>query len=87
MGRPQPNGVRGRFSPASRGSVFTRRRQGRSRRRAGDLSACEPALEHAEQVRGMGRESQTGGWLRFDGTRLPRATRHLLHPAWQAGSG
>ncbi|MFD7161056.1 helix-turn-helix domain-containing protein [Kribbella sp. NPDC059898] len=46
----------------------------------GDLSACERALEHAEQVRRLGRESQTGGWLRFDGSRLPeqRGTCYTL---------
>ena len=36
----------------------------------GDLTACERALEQAEQVGGLGGESQTGGWLRFDGSRL-----------------
>ncbi|MET9317246.1 helix-turn-helix transcriptional regulator [Kribbella sp. NPDC003505] len=46
----------------------------------GDLSACERALERAEQVRGLGRDSQTGGWLRFDGSRLPeqRGTCYTL---------
>ncbi len=46
----------------------------------GDLSACERALEESEQVRGLGRESQTGGWLRFDGSRLPeqRGTCYTL---------
>lgn len=36
----------------------------------GDLADCERALEQAEQVRGLGGQSQTGGWLRFDGSRL-----------------
>jgi transcriptional regulator with XRE-family HTH domain len=36
----------------------------------GDLTACERALEHAQEVQGLSEESQTGGWLRFDGSRL-----------------
>ncbi|MFF2021299.1 helix-turn-helix transcriptional regulator [Streptomyces sp. NPDC058171] len=36
----------------------------------GDLSACERALERAEQVKELPAGSSNGGWLRFDGTRL-----------------
>ncbi|MFJ8232697.1 helix-turn-helix transcriptional regulator [Streptomyces sp. NPDC094448] len=36
----------------------------------GDLSACERAMERAEQVKELPAESTNGGWLRFDGTRL-----------------
>ncbi|MBB5937323.1 helix-turn-helix transcriptional regulator [Streptomyces zagrosensis] len=36
----------------------------------GDLTACERALDNAEQVRELTTDSTNGGWLRFDGTRL-----------------
>lgn len=35
-----------------------------------NLSACERALDEAEQVRHLTEDSNNGGWLRFDGTRL-----------------
>jgi hypothetical protein len=46
----------------------------------GDLAACERALGLAEQVHALGAEGQTGGWLRFDGSRLPeqRGTCYTL---------
>ncbi|SDF93534.1 Helix-turn-helix [Lentzea fradiae] len=52
----------------------------------GDLSSCQRALDKAEEVRGLAGALQNGGWLRFDGSRLPeqRGTcyatlgRHLL---------
>ncbi|MEU9401409.1 helix-turn-helix domain-containing protein [Streptomyces sp. NPDC048242] len=36
----------------------------------GDLSACERALDQAEEVRGLSPGAGNGGWLRFDGSRL-----------------
>ncbi|MBT2479812.1 transcriptional regulator [Streptomyces sp. ISL-94] len=36
----------------------------------GDLTACERALDRAERVRDLSGESNNGGWLRFDGSRL-----------------
>ncbi len=36
----------------------------------GDLHACEQALENSGQVTGMSGRIHTGGWLRFDGSRL-----------------
>ncbi|MEU9054760.1 helix-turn-helix transcriptional regulator [Streptomyces sp. NPDC048384] len=36
----------------------------------GDDSACERALDEAEQVQHLADGSNNGGWLRFDGTRL-----------------
>ncbi|MFI5709760.1 hypothetical protein [Kribbella sp. NPDC051620] len=46
----------------------------------GDLTGCERALDQAEHVRVLGANSQTGGWLRFDGSRLPeqRGTCYTL---------
>lgn len=37
----------------------------------GDLTACEHALERAEGVHELTGEVHNGGWLRFDGSRLP----------------
>lgn len=37
----------------------------------GDLRACQQALDHAEQVRALTGPIHNGGWLRFDGSRLP----------------
>ncbi|MCG0288178.1 helix-turn-helix transcriptional regulator [Streptomyces sp. PSAA01] len=36
----------------------------------GDLTACERALDKAEQVEDLTGPAQNGGWLRFDGSRL-----------------
>ncbi|MGH3222563.1 MAG: helix-turn-helix domain-containing protein [Streptosporangiaceae bacterium] len=36
----------------------------------GDMSACQAALDAAEQVRALQGELHNGGWLRFDGSRL-----------------
>ncbi|WP_251022565.1 hypothetical protein [Streptomyces sp. ISL-10] len=36
----------------------------------GDIDACTRALDEAEKVRSLGG-SHSGGWLRFDGSRLP----------------
>ncbi|WP_263168161.1 helix-turn-helix transcriptional regulator [Streptomyces sp. SCSIO ZS0520] len=36
----------------------------------GDLTACERALDEAEQVRDIASSGNNGGWLRFDGSRL-----------------
>ncbi|KJK50078.1 DNA-binding protein [Streptomyces sp. NRRL F-4428] len=36
----------------------------------GDLTACERALDQAEEVTHLTMNGTTGGWLRFDGTRL-----------------
>ncbi len=36
----------------------------------GDLAACQKALDAAEEVHGV-RGGRNGGWLRFDGERLP----------------
>ncbi|MEU7584454.1 helix-turn-helix transcriptional regulator [Streptomyces sp. NPDC041068] len=36
----------------------------------GDLSACNRALDRAEEVHTLGGPLQNGGWLRFDGSRL-----------------
>lgn len=36
----------------------------------GDLTACERALDRAEEVRGLPPGGANGGWLRFGGTRL-----------------
>lgn len=37
----------------------------------GQLSACQKALDAAEQVENVGAPPHTAGWLRFDGSRLP----------------
>lgn len=37
----------------------------------GDLTACQQALDQADEVRALTGSSQNGGWLRFDGSRLP----------------
>jgi tetratricopeptide (TPR) repeat protein len=37
----------------------------------GDFDGCQRALDSAEQVRGMAGPVHNGGWLRFDGGRLP----------------
>ncbi|MBG6137276.1 transcriptional regulator [Longispora fulva] len=37
----------------------------------GDLKACQRALDDAEQVHQLTGHVHTGGWLRFDGSRLP----------------
>jgi tetratricopeptide (TPR) repeat protein len=36
----------------------------------GDLTACQRALDRAEQVHDLSRPASNGGWLRFDGSRL-----------------
>lgn len=36
----------------------------------GDLSACQRAMDVAEEVNRLDGEVQNGGWLRFDGSRL-----------------
>ncbi|MFF5130100.1 helix-turn-helix domain-containing protein [Streptomyces syringium] len=36
----------------------------------GDFVKCERALDEAEKVRDLDENSQNGGWLRFDGSRL-----------------
>ncbi|MFE9117047.1 multiprotein-bridging factor 1 family protein [Streptomyces sp. NPDC007172] len=36
----------------------------------GDLTACRRALDQAEDVHGLNGPVRTGGWLRFDGSRL-----------------
>ncbi|MGH3972437.1 MAG: helix-turn-helix domain-containing protein, partial [Pseudonocardiaceae bacterium] len=36
----------------------------------GKLSACQRALDAAEQVRELSGDASNGGWLRFDGSRL-----------------
>ncbi|MEU9332311.1 helix-turn-helix transcriptional regulator [Streptomyces sp. NPDC048290] len=45
----------------------------------GDLSACERALDAAEDVARLPAGSTNGGWLRFDGSRLAeeRGSRYL----------
>jgi transcriptional regulator with XRE-family HTH domain len=37
----------------------------------GDLNACQRALDHADEVHALTGPYQNGGWLRFDGSRLP----------------
>ncbi|MFY9806727.1 MAG: hypothetical protein WAK86_05610, partial [Pseudonocardiaceae bacterium] len=37
----------------------------------GDLDACQRALKQAEQVHQLEGQIHNGGWLRFDGSRLP----------------
>ncbi|MFE4537709.1 transcriptional regulator [Streptomyces scopuliridis] len=37
----------------------------------GDVDACTRALDEAEEVHSLGNRSHNGGWLRFDGSRLP----------------
>jgi hypothetical protein len=37
----------------------------------GDLDACRRALDSAEQVAALTGTIHNGGWLRFDGSRLP----------------
>ncbi|MFF8785395.1 transcriptional regulator [Streptomyces sp. NPDC015125] len=37
----------------------------------GDFDACTRALDEAEKVHFLGGRSHNGGWLRFDGSRLP----------------
>ncbi|MFB6726267.1 helix-turn-helix transcriptional regulator [Kribbella sp. NPDC056345] len=37
----------------------------------GDLTACERALDQANEVHALSGSYQNGGWLRFDGSRLP----------------
>ncbi|WP_253870394.1 hypothetical protein [Promicromonospora umidemergens] len=36
-----------------------------------DLNACRHALDHAQEVAGLTSTIHNGGWLRFDGSRLP----------------
>ncbi len=36
----------------------------------GDLTACERALDEAEEVQNLATPAHNGGWLRFDGSRL-----------------
>ncbi|MGQ0774798.1 MAG: hypothetical protein ACT4NY_10335 [Pseudonocardiales bacterium] len=36
----------------------------------GELDACQRALDTAEEVHQLTRQVHTGGWLRFDGSRL-----------------
>ena len=36
----------------------------------GELAACQRALEAAEQVRELSNDASSGGWLRFDDSRL-----------------
>jgi transcriptional regulator with XRE-family HTH domain len=36
----------------------------------GDLTLCQRALDHAQQVQNLGGQIHNGGWLRFDGSRL-----------------
>lgn len=45
----------------------------------GDLSACEQQLDTANEVRSLSGVVHNGGWLRFDGSRLPeeRGTCYL----------
>ncbi|MGW0910959.1 helix-turn-helix transcriptional regulator [Streptomyces sp. NPDC002784] len=45
----------------------------------GNLSACERALDEAERVTDLNGPFHTGGWLRFDGSRLAeeRGARYL----------
>ncbi|WP_199240313.1 MULTISPECIES: hypothetical protein [Kribbella] len=37
----------------------------------GELTACQRALDQADEVHALTGTSQNGGWLRFDGSRLP----------------
>jgi tetratricopeptide (TPR) repeat protein len=37
----------------------------------GDMAGCQRALDGAEEVRGLSGTVHNGGWLRFDGLRLP----------------
>lgn len=37
----------------------------------GDLDACRRALDHAQEVAGLTGTIHNGGWLRFDGSRIP----------------
>ncbi|WP_405391190.1 transcriptional regulator [Streptomyces sp. NBC_01102] len=37
----------------------------------GDIDACARALDEAEKVHSLDDHSHNGGWLRFDGSRLP----------------
>ncbi|MEU6781535.1 transcriptional regulator [Nonomuraea angiospora] len=37
----------------------------------GDFDGCQRALDEAEQVRSLTGQIHNGGWLRFDGSRLP----------------
>ncbi|MEJ8634679.1 MULTISPECIES: transcriptional regulator [Streptomyces] len=37
----------------------------------GDIDACTRALDEAEEVHALDSHSHNGGWLRFDGSRLP----------------
>lgn len=37
----------------------------------GDIDGCARALDEAEDVHALGGRSHNGGWLRFDGSRLP----------------
>ncbi len=37
----------------------------------GDMAGCQRALDGAEKVRGLAGTVHNGGWLRFDGARLP----------------
>jgi hypothetical protein len=36
----------------------------------GQIDPCQRALDHAEQVHALAAPAHTGGWLRFDGSRL-----------------
>jgi transcriptional regulator with XRE-family HTH domain len=37
----------------------------------GDLTACQRALDQADEIHALAGPYQNGGWLRFDGSRLP----------------
>ncbi|MFE9438020.1 hypothetical protein ACFYO2_03205 [Streptomyces sp. NPDC006602] len=37
----------------------------------GDIDGCARALDEAEKVHSLDGHSHNGGWLRFDGSRLP----------------